>query len=214
MHRRTAPPTTAAAGNHTGDDGDDDDDSDPPSRQGGRARCAASAAMVTLLVCGIVLESHWNDTPPVAAPPRPALRRAAAAADPAAPLATAAPPRVFVNITAPPPRRPTVAYAITVTKDGHFVDGAAVVSEGARRAMASSLYALALVAIVHPTVSAATRAALAAYGYRVLERDLPFPLDAIEDQEYAALVQSNGCCGERELLKLYAWSLVECVAEA
>jgi len=40
------------------------------------------------------------------------------------------------------------------------------------------------VAMVHPTVVKA-RAPLAALGWRIVERDLPFALDEIENQEYA-----------------------------
>ena len=43
----------------------------------------------------------------------------------------------------------------------------------------------------------------------MIERDLPFGLGEIANQDYARAVVTNGCCGHLELLKLFAWSLTE-----
>ena len=61
---------------------------------------------------------------------------------------------------------------------------------------------------VHTSVSKSIPP-LKALGWRIVQRDLPFPLSAIENQEYALNVKTNGCCGHLELLKLHACSLVE-----
>ena len=102
--------------------------------------------------------------------------------------------------------RGTVAYAITVTKDGRYIDGAAVLGEAVGHVHKQSRWNYALVAIVHVSVSKSIPP-LRALGWHIVRRDLPFSLDAIENQEYAEAVKSNGCCGHLELLKLHAWSL-------
>jgi len=102
--------------------------------------------------------------------------------------------------------RGTVAYAITVTKDGRYIDGAAVLGEAVGHVHKQSRWNYALVAIVHVSVSKSIPP-LRALGWHIVRRDLPFSLDAIENQEYAKAVKSNGCCGHLELLKLHAWSL-------
>ena len=83
-------------------------------------------------------------------------------------------------------KKKRVAYAITVTKDGHFVDGALVLGYSALRVHNaskgfSSEYEADLVAFVAPTVVSA-RPILSAYGWKILERGLPVPLNEIENQ--------------------------------
>ena len=87
---------------------------------------------------------------------------------------------------APVTKRKRVAYAITVTKDGHFVDGALVLGHSALRVHNASKgfvsqYDADLVAFVAPTVVTA-RSVLQAYGWKILERGLPVPLGEIENQ--------------------------------
>lgn len=50
---------------------------------------------------------------------------------------------------------------------------------------------------------------LEAYGWRVLERTLPVPLEDIENQDYANNMRNSGCCGADEFLKLWAYTLTE-----
>ena len=109
--------------------------------------------------------------------------------------------------------RPKVAYAITVTRDGHFVDGALVLGfaahkyHDARRGFPSK-YDVDLVAFVAPNV-VTSRPILEANGWRVLEKGLPVPLDEIENRDYAEKVANSGCCGADEFLKLWAFTLTE-----
>jgi hypothetical protein len=49
-------------------------------------------------------------------------------------------------------RRKVIGYAISVTHDGPYMDGAAVLAHAIRTASARSKYAYELVAIVHPNV--------------------------------------------------------------
>lgn len=107
----------------------------------------------------------------------------------------------------------TVAYAITVTRDGHFVDGALVLGYAARKYHSRakgypSEYDVDLVAFVAPTVVTA-RPVLQANGWRVLEKPLPVPLEEIENQDYAEKMKNSGCCGADEFLKLWAYTLTE-----
>ena len=51
-----------------------------------------------------------------------------------------------------PGKRRTIAWAVTVSKDGNFVDGAAVLMRAVQRASENSEYDMVFVAICHPTV--------------------------------------------------------------
>jgi hypothetical protein len=106
-----------------------------------------------------------------------------------------------------------IAYAITVTKDGPFVDGATVLGYSARRIHSAkhgfpSKYDVELVAFVVPKV-VTSRPILEKHGWRVIERGLPVPLEEIENKEYVTRMRNSGCCGADEFLKLWAYSLTE-----
>jgi len=101
-----------------------------------------------------------------------------------------------------------VAYAVTVTRDGPFVDGALVLGYGARKVHDASQgfvsdYDVDLVAFVVPGVIKA-RPILESHGWRVLERPLPVTLEEIENQVYAEKMRKSGCCGADEFLKVCA----------
>ena len=71
----------------------------------------------------------------------------------------------------------------------------------------TSAWDYALVAIVHPTLVTA-RAPLAALGWRVLERDMPFPLFAIENQVWGHKKEETNVSGfESELLSVGLYKL-------
>lgn len=111
------------------------------------------------------------------------------------------------------PKKKRVAYAITVTKDGHFVDGALVLGYSAKKVHDAasgypSQYEADLIAFVAPTVKYA-RPVLEAYGWKVLERSLPVELNEIENKNYAESMRKSGCCGADEFLKLWAYTLTE-----
>ena len=112
-----------------------------------------------------------------------------------------------------PMKKKKIAYAITVTKDGHFVDGALVLGHSDLRVHNSSKgynskYDAELVAFVTPTVHYA-RPVLEAYGWKVLEKRLPVEIDDIENKKYAQNMKDSGCCGADEFLKLWAYTLTE-----
>ena len=106
-----------------------------------------------------------------------------------------------------------IAYAITVTKDGSFLDGALVLGHAARKVHDvsqgyMSQYDADLVAFVAPGVVTA-RPILTAYGWKVLEKQLPVELAEIENRDYADKMKNSGCCGADEFLKLWAYTLTE-----
>ena len=106
-----------------------------------------------------------------------------------------------------------VAYAITVTKDGPFLDGALVLGYAAKRVHDSSkgfnsIYDADLVAFVAPGVVQA-RPILQQHGWRILEKELPVELEDIVNKEYAERMRNSGCCGASEFLKLWAYTLTD-----
>ena len=106
-----------------------------------------------------------------------------------------------------------IAYAVTVTKDGHFLDGALVLGHSALKVHDAnkgykSEYDAELVAFVTSTVQYA-RPVLEKYGWKVLERPLPVELSEIRNENYVTNMRSSGCCGADEFLKLWAYTLVD-----
>ncbi len=86
-------------------------------------------------------------------------------------------------------KKPRIAYAITVTKDGPFVDGAIVLGYSARKVHDPSLgyypntYEAVLVAFVTPGVIS-SRPLLMAHGWRIIEKTVPVSLEEIENKDY------------------------------
>lgn len=130
-----------------------------------------------------------------------------------------------------------IAYAITVTKDGPFLDGALVLGYGIKKIHAHrgvspsdkasiydaiprapesqmgsdieySKYDADLVAFVTPEIVVAKHI-LEEYGWKVLVKDLPVELDEIQNRNYAEKMKNSGCCGASEFLKLWAYTLTD-----
>jgi hypothetical protein len=68
-------------------------------------------------------------------------------------------------------RRPRVAFAITITKDGSFQDGAAVLAYSIVNVTAGRSFDCSLIAFVHPNVT--NRDVLRRLGYHVIEAPTP-----------------------------------------
>lgn len=122
-------------------------------------------------------------------------------------------PKLVTNVEPEAPAKKRVAYAVTVTKDGKFVDGALVLGYAAKRVHDASKgfpseYDVDLVAFVVPSVVHA-RPILKRHGWRVLERPLPVALNEIKNKAYAEKMRDSGCCGADEFLKLWAYTLTE-----
>lgn len=85
-----------------------------------------------------------------------------------------------------------IAYAITVTKDGPFLDGALVLGYSAQKVHSEkfgyiSEYEPELIAFVTVEVVTA-RPILQKFGWKILEKPLPVELDEIQNKEYAEKV--------------------------
>jgi len=92
----------------------------------------------------------------------------------------------------PQKRKKKIAYAITVTKDGNFVDGALVLGYAATKFHDTakgflSEYDPELVAFVTKNV-VTSRPILESFGWRILEKPLPVALEEIENKDYAERV--------------------------
>ena len=112
--------------------------------------------------------------------------------------------------------RATVGYVVTITGCGSdpLVDGAAVLAHSIRLSSASnpssgSRYGYEMYALVHPdAVTCAPLDDLRKLGYEVLVRGDPVPLGDIRGEYLRENVVNNGCCGEKEFLKLHAYGIV------
>jgi hypothetical protein len=99
------------------------------------------------------------------------------------------PSKEYLRKPTVPILKKTIAYAITVTKDGPFVDGAIVLGYSALKVHDRSLgyksnYNAELVAFVVPSV-VTSRPLLESHGWKIIERPLPVSLDEIENKDYA-----------------------------
>lgn len=117
-----------------------------------------------------------------------------------------------------------VGYAITVSgcpKEGSRGDFGAGISDGAavlkhsihlnsiQNPHSESSYDYKMFALVHPEAESCARSALEPLGYEILIRDVPVPLNEIEGEYLREKVPANGCCGEKEFVKLHAYTLVQ-----
>lgn len=99
-----------------------------------------------------------------------------------------------------------VAYAVTITKDGPYLDGAAVLKHSID--MLPSRHNVEMVAIVHPDVQT-TRPALVSLGFRLFEFEAPIKSSEIKGKHLRETIDKSGCCGALELLKYRAYQLVQ-----
>lgn len=111
---------------------------------------------------------------------------------------------------------PVVAYAISLTSCSEsptFIDGAAVLAHSihlssSRNPNSGSNYDYKMYAIVHNDAKSCIPS-LEKLGYSVLLVDVPVPVKDIEGDYLRNNVHRNGCCGELEFIKLWAYTLTE-----
>jgi alpha-N-acetylglucosamine transferase len=125
----------------------------------------------------------------------------------------------------------TIGYAITVTgcpkNDGSrgdfgagILDGAAVLkhsihlnsirsNDNHRHQQHTSQYDYQMYALVHPDAEQCARAQLQPLDYTILIRDVPVPLHEIRGDYLRSRVPNNGCCGDKEFVKLHAYTIME-----
>jgi hypothetical protein len=114
----------------------------------------------------------------------------------------------------------TIAFVVTITscdglkKDNAFqiIDGGAVlqysIHNNSLHGANGGTYDYKLYAFYHPdAIECATQ--LTELGYIVQPRPTPVNVSDIQNQEYRENIGENGCCGEKELIKLEAFTLVQ-----
>lgn len=118
------------------------------------------------------------------------------------------------------PPKATVAYAVSVTGCGSdpITEGAAVLKQAIHRVSSRNShgqqgggggrYDYALFAIYHPNAEACALP-LQALGYNMMRRDVFVNVSDIQGDYLREKIESNGCCGEKELIKLEAYTLTD-----
>jgi hypothetical protein len=108
----------------------------------------------------------------------------------------------------------TIGYAVTITGCGSdpISEGAAVLKHAIH--MVSSQgnkggrYNYQMYAIYHPNGEACALP-LQDLGYTLLKRDTPVAVKDIQGDYLREKIEKNGCCGEKELVKLEAYTLIQ-----
>ncbi|KAL7514674.1 hypothetical protein ACHAXN_011906 [Cyclotella atomus] len=116
--------------------------------------------------------------------------------------------------------KPTIAYTVTLTGCGKndkrystadamnlIHQGAAVLSHSIHLAHLNSKYNYQMYALVHPTAKECS-VHLPELGYTVLVRNTPFDKSDIRGQYLREHIDKASCCGEKEFIKLYAYTLI------
>jgi hypothetical protein len=113
-----------------------------------------------------------------------------------------------------------IGFAVTITNCGTVTgdmpfpisEGAAVLSYSIRRASIhgnqGGRYDYELYAIYHPDAEPCAET-LRDLGYTLLKRDTPVQVHEIQGDFLREKIAKNGCCGERELIKLEAYTLTQ-----
>ena len=113
----------------------------------------------------------------------------------------------------------TIAYAISLTDCGKnevksYVEGAAVLRQSIHLSsyesfeVSGSHYSYHLFAFVHPEAEKCS-GPLKTLGYDVMIKDIPLDTSAIKGEFLKEHVVRSGCCGAKEFLKLYAYTLTD-----
>lgn len=116
---------------------------------------------------------------------------------------------------------PIIAYTVTLTGCGKndkrysaadamgLIDqGAAVLSHSIHLAHENSSYGYQMYALVHPLAKECS-VNLHKLGYTVLIRNTPFDVSDIRGEYLREHIDKASCCGEKEFIKLYAYTLVD-----
>jgi hypothetical protein len=101
-------------------------------------------------------------------------------------------------------KRKRYAYAITITKDGFFQDGAAVLVYSIMKNSWNASYDISFVAFVHPNVTVA-RVGLEKLGFHIIEVPIPMNRTAIKFDFLREKIEKNGCCGSSEMIKITSY---------
>ena len=114
----------------------------------------------------------------------------------------------------------TIAYLTSLTKcpaddlqRKALMDSAAVLKESihlvsSRNLESTSKYDYDMHVFLHPN-ALDCEDTFAKLGYNVLVRETPVSYDELQNHEYRKELYNEGCCGEKELLKLYSYTMHE-----
>jgi hypothetical protein len=108
----------------------------------------------------------------------------------------------------------TIGFAVTVTGCGSdpITEGAAVLKHAIHLASVQGniggRYDYKMYAIYHPDGESCA-APLKYLGYELLRRDTPVAVSDIQGANLREKIHKNGCCGEKELVKLEAYTLTQ-----
>jgi hypothetical protein len=108
----------------------------------------------------------------------------------------------------------TIAYAVTITGCGSdpVSEGAAVLKHAihlvSSQGNKGGRYNYKMYAIYHPDGEACALP-LQDLGYTLLKRDTPVAVKDIQGDYLREKIEKNGCCGEKELVKLEAYTLIQ-----
>lgn len=113
----------------------------------------------------------------------------------------------------PPPA--VVGYAVSITGCGSdpITEGAAVLKHSIHLAsvqnqQGSGRYGYQMYAIVHPEAESCAMP-LRDLGYKILKCETPVAVADIKGKFLRERIEKNGCCGEKELIKLEAYNLIQ-----
>ena len=121
-------------------------------------------------------------------------------------------------------KKPIIAYLVTITGCGEkrtgpelaanlITQGAAVLKHSIHLAHnnnssnSSSKYDYQMYAIIHPTAKSCAITPMKKLGYKVLLRNTPFDKSDISTKFLRENIDGASCCGAKEFLKLYAYTL-------
>mmetsp|Transcript_3699 Transcript_3699/g.8450 ORF Transcript_3699/g.8450 Transcript_3699/m.8450 type:complete len:495 (+) Transcript_3699:165-1649(+) len=108
----------------------------------------------------------------------------------------------------------TIGFAVSITGCGSdpITEGAAVLKHSIHLASVhgelGGKYDYQMYAIYHPAAIKCAKT-LEALGYTLLERETPVAVKDIEGDYLRSKIEKNGCCGEKELIKLEAYTLTQ-----
>lgn len=112
------------------------------------------------------------------------------------------------------PTATSVGWAVTITGCGSdpITEGAAVLKHSIHLASIhgnlGGRYDYKMYAIYHPEGFKCAKT-LESLGYTLLERETPVRVQDIQGEFLRTRIHKNGCCGERELVKLEAYTLTD-----
>ena len=116
--------------------------------------------------------------------------------------------------------RPVIAYVVTLTGCGNdkrytrsaamglITQGAAVLRHSIELAHSNSRYDYQMYALIHPSAKECS-STISKLGYTTLIRNTPFEAADIQTKFLRENIDGASCCGRKEYIKLYAYTLVQ-----